>query len=211
MSGRPARRGGEGKQSQPRAGSEQWTSIKTLARKEPSRWPFCGLGHMKTPFQNSFRNCLPFLVIVLLSLPLGCRRGNQSVGASTTSTNSTSSASPAPEAATPTRRAPLTQRATPAATPVSSGSALEPYGVAAPAGYKWVVTFDDEFHEDALNTNLWNAGYSGGIQWCNHGNCPPNWTGISFQSGSLSLMPIIGGTGSYINTGGATAATAKLL
>jgi hypothetical protein len=41
-----------------------------------------------------------------------------------------------------------------------------PYGVPAPDGYQWVLTFDDEFTQDSgVNGNLWNAGASN-TDWC---------------------------------------------
>ena len=44
-----------------------------------------------------------------------------------------------------------------------------PYGVPAPGGYQWVITFDDEFTQDGgLNGYQWNAGASN-TDWCNGG------------------------------------------
>ena len=47
-----------------------------------------------------------------------------------------------------------------------SGSGPVPYGVSAPNGYQWVITFDDEFTQDSgVNGSLWNAGASN-TDWC---------------------------------------------
>lgn len=45
--------------------------------------------------------------------------------------------------------------------------AFDPYGVTAPDGKHWALTFDDEFTQDtSIDTNKWNGG-AGRTDWCN--------------------------------------------
>jgi Glycosyl hydrolases family 16 len=45
-------------------------------------------------------------------------------------------------------------------------SSAVPYGVSAPSGYHWTMTFDDEFTSDSvINTSVWNGG-GGNTDWC---------------------------------------------
>jgi beta-glucanase (GH16 family) len=78
-------------------------------------------------------------------------------------------------------------------------------------GKQWSVTFDDEFNGTAVDTTKWNGQYGGGLQWCNSGQCPQNYSNVVEGGGIVQISPgsSTGPAANGLNTGGLTAATAK--
>ncbi|HVB80559.1 MAG TPA: hypothetical protein VNE82_11530 [Candidatus Binataceae bacterium] len=93
-------------------------------------------------------------------------------------------------------------RPIPAAAPAVTPSPLQPVGVAAPSGMVWVTTLDDEFTESAVNSALWNYGFSNdalcrnagcteGVE-CSSARCNDdfNFENDSISGGLLNQIPI---------------------
>lgn len=109
----------------------------------------------------------------------------------------------------------------------SLGYGADPYGVPAPSGKLWTMTFDDEFTQDAsLNTHLWNGG-AGGTDWCSlnfHGKsggaymfnetgdpCAQRYDGCTLSRANGLEMRSPGAPSAALQTGGTTAKNAKFI
>jgi hypothetical protein len=71
------------------------------------------------------------------------------------------------------------------APPPTTTSGLQPFGVAPPAGTVWVNTLDEEFNESAVNTGLWNYGFSN----------EPDCTSLGCQEGVVCTATTAGALG----------------
>ncbi|HWR26687.1 MAG TPA: chitobiase/beta-hexosaminidase C-terminal domain-containing protein [candidate division Zixibacteria bacterium] len=101
---------------------------------------------------------------------------------------------------------------------IGTSTALPSNLPAAPAGKEWKLTFNDDFNGTNVDKTKWIGGYAN-LQWCNAGNCPEQWTGISVSNGILYLQGKVNyadfvNSSKYSNrammhTGGLTSSTAK--